>query len=117
MELHEAEKISGALVSVKMHGMGIGSPPDLDLLRRTSLADMVQASAMVVAENDRRHRERKPGEGITQAITADDRLTAAVYAAINYDAEEQDECEPLVVLGLDSRPSFLVHIFTKPEEA
>lgn len=116
MDFEQASAITASIVRCRLHSMGIGTAPDLDLLRRTSLADMVQANAVVVAENARRTREKVLGQQISHQVTADDRLTAAVYTALHFDAEDQHECEPIMVLDTDgANPSYLVHIFTDKE--
>lgn len=105
MDIAHARLVVGAIVGARLHSMGIGNPPNLDLLRRTSLADMVQANALVVAAN---------AGSPNMQVVADDRLTAAVYTMLHFDAEDQDDCEPIITME-DGRPSFLVHIYSKGE--
>jgi len=105
MTLERAREIVGHMVRITMHTEGVplapAEQPDLAVLREVSLAEMVEANRM--AREAPKEWEAQPDGSKRRLIhiTCDDRLTAAIYAALHYEAEEITgrPLEPIVRIG------------------
>lgn len=99
--------INDQCVRAHLHSMGLGSPPDLDILRRCSLTNLIAARDAILASNA---AATATGGPATIAVTCADRFLAALYTALHYDHSEPDEPKPLVLLDRDGERTVLVHV-------
>lgn len=110
-------RINNELVGVGLHDMGQAPPPDYEFLRSLELEQMLQATQFVKFENE----NAKAIEGQRLLVmTCDDRLIAAIYTALHYDAEPAAELERPIV-GITSNKkrgarTFLVHVIPSDVE-
>ena len=109
MSPESADAINASLVRARLHGMGIGAAPDLELLRSCSLGDLLAARDLVAAGNA---AATAGGPPFTLTTVCDDRLVAAIYTALHYDATDPDEPEPIVLLTDSGCTTALVHVLT-----
>lgn len=81
MTLAEASRIVGVMTTIHMKGMGVPVESDDTWDHSWTLAQLLEANALVDAENDRRAKE--PGPTTIQVVCAD-RLIAALYVLHKY---------------------------------
>lgn len=103
----DAAAINAQCVCAHLHGMGLGPAPDLALLRRCSLMELVAARDATLAANAAATAAGRP---ITIAVTCADRFLAALYAALHYDPSAADEPDPMVLLDQGGERTVLVHV-------
>ncbi|RWP64864.1 hypothetical protein [Mesorhizobium sp.] len=88
MTYEEAEKIVGAINYRAFFAMGLAEPSKVVSLEGVSLAQMIEATAVVKAENRRAEAHAKEhGGGYTSCVIPADRLMAAAYVLENYDPD------------------------------
>lgn len=93
MPIDRAEAINAAMVNAALWTQGIiDDEPDLSALSGVSLADMLAAKAGIEARNA---AARTASGGYTITVIPDDRLIAAAYTLLSYDAEHR----PIVCAG------------------
>lgn len=111
MELERAKKIVGKICTAVVSGMGIPGmdTTDVEFLKTLSLAEMVEANAIVKRWNDRPADENG---GKTIQTVCDDRGTAALYAILHFQAERLGECEPQMSIEHSGYLHHLCIIFT-----
>jgi hypothetical protein len=94
MELDRAKEINSALLDIGFFTEGLKTGEEtqkaVDLLGDVSLSDMLKAGEVVRQENERTFAESvenmrlKGSSSRTIMMVCDDRLVAAIYAALNY---------------------------------
>jgi len=107
-------RLNEECVKARLHAMGLGGAPDLALLRRASLADLVAARDHV------QDRNRAPGDGGPRTISTvcDDRLIAAIYTMLHYEPEDDHgSIDPILELRDGERVTVLIHIVANPQGA
>ena len=111
MGLERAKEIVGKVCTAVVSGMGIPGmdTTDVEFLKTLSLAEMVEAKAVVNRWNDRPADEsgRK-----TFQMVCDDRGTAALYAILHFKAERPGDCEPQMSIEHSGYLHHLCIIFT-----
>lgn len=113
MELDHAIELVGAVNSFAYYAMGLQEPRSI---KNATLAELMQARDVVEAQN--RRREGATGTKTLMCVP-DDRLIAAVFTARHYEAQDQDDVDPIVrtpASFFSPHGTALVHIRLKPVE-
>lgn len=115
MTIERAKEIVGEMSRACISGMGIpgmGST-NREFLMGLSLAQMVEANAIVNRWNDR------PSENGRKSIqtVCDDRATAGLYALLHFKADRPGECEPTMSVEIAGKLHHLCLVYTdKPAD-
>jgi hypothetical protein len=101
MELKEAEKINALCCKVFFASQGLGkvTADQLNELLKLSLFQMIIAMK-IIKKHERVIKKENGLESKQVSLTCDERLIAALYTYLNYDAQENDgRPEPVIALG------------------
>ena len=113
--MDRAKKIVGKMSSAVISGMGIPGmgATDVEFLKTLSLAEMVEANAVVARWND---RPSENGRKTIQTV-CDDRATAGLYALLHFKADRAGDCEPPMSVEISGKLHHLCLVYTdKPAE-
>lgn len=115
MSIERAKEIVGKMSQACISGMGIpgmGST-DQEFLMGLSLAQMVEANAIVKRWND---RPSENGRTSIQTV-CDDRATAGLYALLHFKADRPGDCEPTMSVEITGKLHHLCLVYTdKPAD-